>query len=120
MAMQICGAPASWGVDTPENPYLPSWTKVLSEAHQAGYTAIELGPYGYMPIDAEVVAAELEKNQLAIVAGTIFHDLVDPANQPSVLEAVDNICRLITDPRLPKLPVMEGQKFPTPYMTVMD
>ena len=120
MAMQICGAPASWGVDNPENPYLPSWTKVLSEAHQAGYTAIELGPYGYMPIDAEVVAAELEKNQLAIVAGTIFHDLVDPANQPSVLEAVDNICRLITDPRLPKLPVMEGQKFPTPYMTVMD
>ena len=54
-----------------------------------------------MPIDAEVVAAELEKNDLAIVAGTIFHDLVDPANQPAVLEAVDNICKLITDPRLP-------------------
>ncbi len=110
----------NWGVDNPENPYLPAWTKVLSEAHQAGYTAIELGPYGYMPIDPVVVAEELEKNQLAIVAGTIFHDLVDPANQPSVLEAVDNICKLITDDRLPKLPVLEGQKFPTPYMTVMD
>ncbi|MDO5456656.1 MAG: TIM barrel protein, partial [Eubacteriales bacterium] len=120
MAMRICGAPASWGVDNPENPYLPPWQKVLSEAHQAGYRAIELGPYGYLPIDVEVVAQELEKNELAIVAGTIFHDLVDPANQPSVLEAVDNICRLITDPRLPKLPVLEGQKFPTPYMTVMD
>ena len=106
MAMHICGAPASWGVDNPENPYLAAWTKVLSEAHQAGYTAIELGPYGYMPIDPVVVAEELEKNQLAIVAGTIFHDLVDPANQPSVLEAVDNICKLITDDRLPKLPVL--------------
>lgn len=120
MAMQICGAPASWGVDDPKNPYLPPWQKVLKEAHEAGYRAIELGPYGYLPIDVDVVAAELEKNDLAIIAGTIFHDLVDPANQPSVLEAVDNICRLITDPKLPKLPVLEGQKYPTPYLTVMD
>ena len=120
MPMRICGAPASWGVDDPKNPYLPPWQKVLSEAHQAGYTAIELGPYGYLPIDVDVVVEELEKNELAIIAGTIFHDLVDPANQPSVLEAVDNICKLITDPKMPKLPVLEGQKFPTPYMTVMD
>ena len=121
MPMQICGAPASWGVDDPKNPYLPPWQKVLSEAHQAGYTAIELGPYGYLPYDnVDLIKEELEKNELAIVVGTIFHDLVDPANQPSVLEAVDNICRLVTDPRLPKLPVLEGQKFPTPYMTIMD
>ena len=120
--MNICisGAPASWGVDDPKNPYLPDWRKVLSEASQAGYHAIELGPYGYLPIDAEVVAAELEKNGLAITAGTIFHDLVDPDNLPSVLEAVDNICRLITDPRMPRPEQMEGQKFPTPYMTIMD
>lgn len=120
MSIRICGAPASWGVDDPKNPHLPPWQKVLSEAHIAGYRAIELGPYGYLPIDADVVSAELEKNDLAIVAGTIFHDLVDPDNQPSVLEAVDNICRLITDEKLPKLPVLEGQKHPTPYLTVMD
>ncbi len=120
MTMNICGAPASWGVDDPKNPYLPPWTRVLSEARQAGYRAIELGPYGYLPIDAEVVSEELKKNNLAIVAGTIFHDLVDPDNQESVLEAVDNICRLITDPKMPRLPRHEGQKFPTPYMTIMD
>ena len=120
MSMNICGAPASWGVDDPKNPYLPPWQTVLREAHEAGYRAIELGPYGYLPIDADIVAAELKKNDLAIVAGTIFHDLVDPANQPSVLEAVDDICRLITDSRLPSLAMHEGQKFKTPYMTVMD
>ena len=54
------------------------------------------------------------------MAGTIFHDLVDPENQESVLQAVDDICRLITDPKLPKLPLLEGQKHPAPYMTVMD
>ena len=120
MSMSICGAPAIWGVDDPKNPYLPPWRKVLSEASEAGYRAIELGPYGYLPIDVDIVSEELEKNGLAIVAGTIFHDLVDPANQESVLAAVDDICRLITDPKMPKLPVHEGQKFPTPYMTVMD
>lgn len=120
MSIQICGAPCCWGVDDPSNPYLPPWQRVLQEARQAGYSAIELGPYGYLPIDAPLVAEELQKNGLAIVAGTIFHDLLDDANQPSVLEAVDNICKLITDPALPKLTVHEGQKFPTPYMTVMD
>ncbi|WP_300692081.1 TIM barrel protein [uncultured Oscillibacter sp.] len=118
--IQICGAPCCWGVDDPKNPYLPPWRRVLEEAGLAGYSAIELGPYGYLPIDAETVSAELRKNGVAIVAGTIFHDLLDPANQESVLKAVDDICRLITDPALPKLPVHQGQKFPTPYMTVMD
>lgn len=120
MPIQICGAPCCWGVDDPKNPYLPPWTRVLEEAGKAGYSAIELGPYGYLPIDAKLVAAELEKNHIAIVAGTIFHDLLDPDNQQSVLQAVDDICTLITDPLLPKLPYHDGQKFPTPYMTVMD
>lgn len=57
------------------------------EAGKAGYSAIELGPYGYLPIDAELVANELKKNGLAIVAGTIFHDLLDADNQESVLHA---------------------------------
>lgn len=118
--IQICGAPCCWGVDDPKNPYLPPWRRVLEEAGLAGYSAVELGPYGYLPIDAETVSAELRKNGIAIVAGTIFHDLLDPANQASVLNAVDDICRLIRDPALPKLPVHQGQKFPTPYMTVMD
>lgn len=120
MSMNICGAPCCWGVDDPKNPYLPPWQRVLQEASQAGYRAIELGPYGYLPIDVDVVSKELNKNDLAIVAGTIFHDLVDPENQENVLKAVDDICTLITDPKLPKLPRHEGQKFDTPYMTIMD
>lgn len=120
MSIQICGAPCCWGGDDPKNPYLPPWQRVLKEASLAGYSAIELGPYGYLPIDVPAVAEELSKNGLAIVAGTIFHDLLDADNQPSVLTAVDDICRLITDSALPKLTTHDGQKFPTPYMTVMD
>ena len=118
MSMNICGAPCCWGVDDPKNPYLPPWQRVLKEAAQAGYRAIELGPYGYLPIDVEVVSAELKKNGLAIVAGTIFDDLVSEENYANVLKAADEICALITS--LPPLPTHEGQHFPAPYLTVMD
>lgn len=37
-----------------------------------------------------------------------------------MLRAVDDICTLITNPVMPKLPQLPGQRFPTPYMTVMD
>lgn len=120
MNIQICGAPCCWGVDDPKNPYLPPWERVLAEAGMAGYSAIELGPYGYLPIDAALVAKELKKNNLAIVAGTIFHDLLSEQNQKDVLKAVDEICALITDPCLPKLKQHVGQKFAAPYLTVMD
>ena len=51
MTMQICGAPCCWGVKTRKNPYIPSWQTVMKEARMAGYSAVELGPYGYLPID---------------------------------------------------------------------
>ena len=79
MSIKISGAPCSWGVDDVRNPHLPKWTRVLDEASQAGYQGIELGPYGFMPLDAGVVDAELRKQGLNIVAGTIFDDLVSEA-----------------------------------------
>lgn len=118
MSMNICGAPCCWGVDDVKNPYLPPWQRVLKEAGQAGYRAIELGPYGYLPIDVETVSEELKKNGLAIVAGTIFDDLLSEENYENVLRQTEEICSLVT--KLPPLPVHEGQHFATPYMTIMD
>lgn len=120
MQVNICGAPCCWGVDDVKNPNLPPWQRVLQEAAEAGYRAIELGPYGYLPIDVELVSKELEKNGLAIVAGTIGGDLYSADNLDSLLRAVDDICTLITNPAFPALPRHPNQKFPTPYVTVMD
>lgn len=118
MSIHITGAPCCWGVDDVKNPYLPPWQKVLYEAGQAGYSAIELGPYGYLPLDIDIVSAELKKNKISIVAGTIFDNLVDEDNYKNLLNQVDDICSIIT--KLPKLPQEKGQHFPTPYLTVMD
>lgn len=118
MSIKISGAPCCWGVDDPKNPYLPPWEKVLNEASQAGYKGIELGPYGYIPMNIERVQAELSKNDLTIIAGTIFDDLVSESNLENLLHQVDDICSLIT--KLPSTPQEKEQKFLTPYLVIID
>ncbi|PJG86126.1 TIM barrel protein [Conservatibacter flavescens] len=118
MSIKISTAPCCWGVDDPSNPYLPEWTQVLNEAARAGYKGIELGPYGYLPIDIQQVSAELRKNDLYIVAGTVFDDLISLENQPKLIQQVHHICQLIT--QLPQVAQEAGQKFPTPYLVIID
>jgi inosose dehydratase len=118
LSIKISGAPCCWGVDDPKNPYLPPWERVLKEASQAGYKGIELGPYGYIPMEIDRVQAELDKNDLTIIAGTIFDDLVSESNLENLLKQVDDICSLIT--KLPPFPKEEGQKFLTLYLVIID
>jgi inosose dehydratase len=111
-------APCCWGVDDVSNPHLPPWEKVLDEAAAAGFGGLELGPYGYMPLDVARVSDALDKRDLRIVAGTIFDNLVAPANRANLLRQTDEICALIA--ALPRPDTHAGQRFPAPYLTVMD
>jgi inosose dehydratase len=114
----ITTAPCCWGVDDVKNPHLPAWEKVLDEAQTAGFGGLELGPYGYLPLDLVRVSDALDKRGLKIVAGTIFDDLVSLANRDNLLRQADEICALIT--RLPKPETHPGQRYAAPYLTVMD
>ena len=118
MTITITTAPCCWGVDDVRNPNLPPWQRVLDEATAAGYGGLELGPYGYVPLDLEVVSSALEARDLFIVAGTIFDDLVSPDNRENLMRQADEICALVS--RLPQPASEPGQRFPTPYLTVMD
>ncbi|MFC3165786.1 sugar phosphate isomerase/epimerase family protein [Ciceribacter thiooxidans] len=114
----ITTAPCCWGVDDVRNPHLPSWEKVLDEARGTGFGGLELGPYGYLPLDLNLVSDALNKRDLTIVAGTIFDDLVSLSNRENLLRQTDEICALIT--QLPKPQTHAGQRFAAPYLTVMD
>lgn len=118
LPVTIACAPCCWGVDDVSSPHLPAWERVLDEAAEAGFGGLELGPYGYMPLDAARVAAALEARRLHIVAGTIFDDLVSPANRANLVRQTDEICALITS--LPRPGNHPGQRFAAPYLTVMD
>jgi len=91
---------------------------VLDEAKAAGFGGLELGPYGYLPLDLRRVSQALDERGLKIVAGTIFDDLVSPGNRDNLLHQTEEICALIT--RLPKPETHAGQRFSAPYLTVMD
>lgn len=65
-------APDSWGVWFPEDEKQTPWQRFLDEVVEAGYSWIELGPYGYLPTDPETLARELKARDLKISAGTVF------------------------------------------------
>ena len=118
LPVTVTCAPCCWGVDDVKNPHLPPWERVLDEAAAAGFGGLELGPYGYMPLDVGRVGAALDARGLRIVAGTIFDDLVNPGNRENLLRQTDEICTFIT--ALPRPRSHEGQRYPAPYLTVMD
>jgi len=116
--MKLCGAPCSWGVSELDNPHLPTWEKVLSEASQAGYAGIELGPYGFLPLDISVLKPELEAANVSVIAGTIFDDLVSADNFPKLQKQVDDICALISQLPQPKMEGKEAHR--SPYLVIID
>lgn len=71
MEIRIATAPCSWGVFYADGGTsgVP-WPVFLQQAAQAGYTEVELGPEGYLPVDPEILRAELKKHGLTVCAGT--------------------------------------------------
>ncbi|MFF3556376.1 sugar phosphate isomerase/epimerase family protein [Streptomyces tsukubensis] len=73
--IRIGSAPDSWGVWFPDDPRQVPWRRFLDEVAEAGYEWIELGPYGYLPSDPAVLAAETGRRGLKVSAGTVFTGL---------------------------------------------
>ncbi|KMO68024.1 inosose dehydratase [Mycolicibacterium chubuense] len=81
--MKIAGAPISWGVCE-----VPGWghqltpERVLSEMRQAGLTATELGPEGFLPSDTSELVATLDGHGLSCVGGFVPVVLFDENHDP--------------------------------------
>ncbi|MCE0490929.1 sugar phosphate isomerase/epimerase [Pantoea sp. Mb-10] len=118
MRLSIATAPCCWGVDDPKNPHLPPWQRVLREAALAGYKSLELGPWGYLPTEASALSAALAANDLSIIAGTIFDDLVSDAHFPAMVERTHNICRNLQ--ALGQREDRPGISQPAPYLVIID
>jgi inosose dehydratase len=70
--LRIGTAPDSWGVWFADDPRQTPWQRFLDEVQAAGYTWIELGPYGYLPTDPHRLEDELGSRGLKLSAGTVF------------------------------------------------
>ncbi|MEU4084186.1 sugar phosphate isomerase/epimerase family protein [Streptomyces aureus] len=73
--IRIGSAPDSWGVWFPDDPRQVPWRRFLDEVSESGYAWIELGPYGYLPTDPDVLLEETGRRGLGVSAGTVFTGL---------------------------------------------
>src|SRR5580658_2556070 len=94
--VRFANAPVSWGIMEVKgwSPPVP-YTRVLDEIAASGYSATELGPYGYYPTDATKLRDELARRHLLLTSAFVPLRLKDPAaGQPS-LEETRAIARLL-------------------------
>ena len=66
----VANAPCSWGVIGGDTPMTPFRT-MLDELASSGYVGTELGDYGYMATDADVLNEELAKRKLTMLGAFV-------------------------------------------------
>lgn len=90
MTIKIASAPVSWGIYEFEGiePKF-KYTQVLNEITDTGYTGIELGPYGYLPTNPDVLRNELGARGLQLLSAFVPVNLVDAnAHEAGAQEAL--------------------------------
>jgi inosose dehydratase len=72
MGIKVATAPVSWGIMEVEGwGGQKAYGQVLDEMAEAGYAGTELGPYGFLPIEPEQLAAELTVRGLQLVSAFV-------------------------------------------------
>ena len=83
IADRLAGAPISWGVcEVPGWGWQLDTATVLSQMHEVGLVATELGPDGFLPDEPQARAKTLADRGLRAVGGFVPVVLHDPAVDP--------------------------------------
>src|ERR1700687_1148339 len=95
MSIHVGTAPDSWGVWHVSDPRQTPWQRFLDEVALAGYDAIELGPFGYLPTAPHRVAEELAKRSLQLAGGTISGNLSSADGWPAMRQSAESVCDVL-------------------------
>src|SRR5829696_198205 len=95
MTILVGNAPCSWGTlefDGSAGDAAKRFTyhQMLDELVATGYTASELGDWGFMPTNADALAQEFQARQIALTGAFVGVDLRDPkANKAGQAKAIE-------------------------------
>jgi len=90
-------APVSWGVqDDPGPAWEQPYQNVLGEIASAGYTATELGPYGYFPTDPGILNDTLQRLGLKLLSSFVPVPITDPSRVAQVIGHVRKVGALLS------------------------
>jgi inosose dehydratase len=96
--IRIANAPCSWGVLEFElEGKAPDYVQVLDEMQQTGYTGSELGDWGFMPTDPQVLKAEIGRRGFAIPGAFVPVLLKDRSRHQAGIEVAVKTARLLRD-----------------------
>jgi inosose dehydratase len=93
----VGNAPCSWGsleFDGLEGKPVP-WERMLDELAATGYTGTELGDWGYLPTDPEVLHTALAQRSVALVGAFVPVRLKDAAAHAEGAAAAVKVARLL-------------------------
>jgi inosose dehydratase len=98
MAIRVASAPINWGImEHVEFPADYPYGRVLNEIAEAGYAGTELGPYGFLPADPEVLRRELEKRSLTLCSAFVDIELGNRSAHQDGLAYVRRSAKLISE-----------------------
>jgi inosose dehydratase len=89
--LRLANAPASWGVDFADQPGIAGWESVLDGIRAAGFSHVELGPYGYLPGDVDALRDALDARGLDAAGGLLYEPFHDPAAHREILSLADAV-----------------------------
>jgi len=115
-AIRVANAPVSWGALEFEgfNQKPLTYDVVLDEIVETGYAGTELGDWGFMPTDPEVLRDELSRRGLALLGAFVPVRLRDPETLAAGIEHALRVARLLA------AVVPDGDRRLGPFIVVAD
>ena len=96
MSIRIATAPVSWGIiEFAGQSAQGSWVSVLDEMVSAGYSGTELGPYGFLPTEPDVLKAALVARGLQLLSAFVPVRLADRSAQAAGLATARQVGALL-------------------------
>jgi inosose dehydratase len=116
----MAAAPVSWGVsDLPAWGHQLSRERVLADARQLGFGAIEAGPEGWLPDDPGLAAQLLKRHRLKLAGGLVEAVLHRPDVRRQELARVERRARWLAAAKAEVLVVVAASSRPG-YVSVDD
>lgn len=96
LKIHIANAPCSWGaLEFDLAGEAPGYARVLDEIVETGYTGTELGDWGFMPTDPQLLSREIHGRGLTLLGAFVPVKLKDPAAHPAGVEVALRTARLM-------------------------
>lgn len=93
--IKVANAPCSWGVIENIEGERITWETVVNEIQETGYSGTELGDWGFMPTDPDVLARELLQRNLSMVGSWVSVHMHDSAKLDRDIEDAVRCARLM-------------------------